>query len=902
MGPLERRFGSQTARRNAYSTVTELPTGTVTFLFTDIEGSTGLLQELGESYADVLAKHRRLLRKAFEHHGGVEVDTQGDAFFVAFARASDALAAAQRAQRALGDGPVRVRIGIHTGEPLVTHEGYVGLDVHRAARIAGAAHGGQVLLSQTTRDLLDIDIPVRDLGEHRLKDLSEPQRLYQLGDDDFPSLRTLTQTNLPVQPTALVGRERELGELVSLVGREEARLVTLLGPGGAGKTRLALQLAAELADQFPGGVFFVALAPISDPALIVSTIAEALGLKETEAERLEETLVRHLSGNKLLLVLDNFERLLEGTPAVANLLGSAPRLKVLVTSRAPLRVSGEREYPVPPLSPQDAVALFVHRAQQVKVEFRVTGESAATVAEISARLDGLPLAIELAAARVKLLPPQALLARLEQRLPLLTGGPRDAPARQQTLRATIDWSYGLMGEADQALFCRLGIFAGGCSVEAAEKICSATLDGLASLVDQNLLRNVEGGGGEPRVSMLQTIREYAVERLESSGEAEAMRRRHGEYYCALAEMSEPEILHADQALWLQRLQDELDNFRAALGWSLERGEIELALRLIGALRRAWVARGYLSEARRWLEAALAQSDGISQPVRAKALYGLGRIALVQGAYQEAVPRLEESQALFREVGDAEGIVYALADLGWIAADQGDAERASRLVEESLSVARESGDKTTTAAAVQSLARIALAQDDYARAQELFEESLALRRSLGDKRNAANSLGYLGLVALLRGDYEEATSALEESLALGRELDNRLIGSAALANLALAALFQEELERAKDLALESLELSRKLGDTRTIIECLHVLAGVAGVEDESARAATLTGAADALHEAINAPPSPADRIVSDRFLGSIRAQLSNPELKEGWSRGKAMSIEEALEYALQADGA
>jgi len=877
--------------------VSELPTGTVTFLFTDIEGSTTLLQELGDAYANVLAEHRRVLEDAIAGHGGAVVDTQGDAFFAAFERASDALAAAAEAQRTLA---VPVRMGIHTGEPSETGRGYVGLDVHRAARICSAAHGGQVVISEATQRLVD-GMSLLDLGEHRLKDLGEPVRLYQLGEREFPPLRTLNQTNLPVQPTPLVGRERELDDVIGLVRRTDIRIVTLTGPGGAGKTRLALQAGAELAEEFAEGVFFVALAPIDDSALVVSTIAKTLGLRETEGETLDEGLARYLADKELLLLLDNLERLLDAMPAVAELLRAASGLEVVATSRAPLRISGELEYPVPPLETGDAVALFRDRAQRVKGDFQLTEENADTVAEVCTRLDGLPLAIELAAARAKLLPPEALLARLEQRLPLLTGGPRDAPERQQTLRATIDWSYGLLDETEQELFARLGVFVGGCTVETAEKVCAATLDSLTSLVDKSLLRNVGGGAGEPRVSMLQTIREYAVEQLEAHGEADDVRLLHARHYRDLAEASEPEILRADQVTWLNRLEDELDNFRAALDWSTPR-DSELALRLIGALRRAWVARGYLIETRTRLEAALEQGTDVAAPIRAKALYGLGRVALNQSDYDYAISRLEESAALFRELGDTEGIVYSLADLAWIATDQEDMDRAHRLATESLAVARPTEDETLIAAAVHSLAVAALRKGDYEQARRLFEESITRRRSVGDKRNVASSLEGLALVALLVGDYGAAVAALEEALSLGRKLGNLLVVSDAISNLALVSLFRGDVQGAESLAVESLELSRDLGYTRTVIQCLHTLAAVAATNGQLSRAATLSAAAEALHEATHSRPWAAEQLIEERFLHVAREQPFDHELQQASALGRAMALDEAIAFALEpADG-
>jgi predicted ATPase/class 3 adenylate cyclase len=912
-----------------------LPTGTVSLLCTDIEGSTRLLHTLGERYADALSEHRRLLRAAFAGHGGCEVDAQGDAFFYAFSRAYDAVAGAVAAQKALAAHPwpdglaLRVRIGIHTGEPTATEEGYVGIDVHRAARVMSTGHGGQVLFTQSTRDLLPEELPdavsLRDLGEHRLKDLTHPQRLYQLLiqglENDFPALKTLEArpTNLPIQPTALIGRKQQVTEAVTLVRREGIRLLTLTGAGGTGKTRLSLQVAAELVADFEDGVFLVDLAAIIDPHLFIPTVAQTLSVRERPGQSISETLSDYLRDKHLLLVLDNFEHLLDAAPAVSALLGEAPNLKALVTSRAPLHLLGEHEYSVPPLAvpaqdaaeppamlaAYEAVQLFLERAQAVKPEFELTSENASSVAEICARLDGLPLAIELGAARVRILSPQALLARLSERLALLTGGARDAPARQRTLRDAIEWSYDLLSASEQQLFARLSVFLGGRTIEAAEVVCDpaaeldvAVFDGVASLVEKSLLRQEEGAGGEPRFFMLETIREYALDRLERSGEGELLRQRHAHYFVALAEEAEPEILGADQIAWLDRLEPERDNFRGALGWSLGRGDTELALRLIGSLRRAWVARGYLSETRRWLEEAFEQSGALRPQVEAKALYGLGRVALVQGDYDQAIPPLEQSTRLFRELGEAEGLVFSLADLGFIATAQRRHEDAERLADESLAEAKAAGNERTIAAALHSLACAKLDADEYGEARGLFEQSLALRRKLGDKRNVANSLCYLGSVALLEGDYDSATALLDESLALGRELGNLLIVSAALANESLVALAAGEAERAGALCIEGLALSHELGDKRTTVECLHALAGVAAVQAEPVRAALLSGAAESLHAAIKAPPSPAERMVGERFLPIARAAVDDESFEATWAQGRQMNYDAAVAYALE----
>ena len=650
------------------------PSGTVTLLFSDIEGSTRLLQRAGEAYAGLLADHRRLLREAFARHRGFEMDSEGDAFFVAFESANDAAAAAADAQLALAqhewpDGnEIRVRIGLHTGEPRAVDGRYVGLVVHAAARIMAAGHGGQVLVSESTRPLLEDRFQLRDLGTHRLKDLPGTQQLYQLQvrgqPAEFPPLRTLDHrpTNLPLEPNAFIGRTRELKEAWALLIREDARLLTLTGTGGAGKTRLALRLAAGAVEEFPNGAFFVSLAPVRDWELVVPSIAQTLGLREQPGETVLETLTEYLRDRRMLLLLDNFEQVLPAAPALSGLLRSAPALNLLVTSRTPLRVAGERTYSVPPLDEPESVNLFVERAHAADTEFAVTDANAHAVAEICARLDGLPLAIELAAPRVRALPPAALLRRLDDRLKLLTGGAHDLDERQRTIRATIEWSYELLPDAERALFAQLSVFVGGCRLEPAEALCKAdldVLDGLQSLVENSLLRRRADADGEPRFWMLETIREYACELLEAEGDAKEARRRHAEHFAETAEELDKESRTGDHAAVLARQDEERNNLRAALEWTREHRE--LRLRLATALWGFWSARGYIAEGRGVLEEALTASG--KRPARA--LLGLCTLRILSGDSEGVFEAAEEALRTAEDDGDDFTLAQAWNLLGRI---------------------------------------------------------------------------------------------------------------------------------------------------------------------------------------------------------------------------------------------
>jgi len=957
--------------------MSRLPTGTVTLLFTDIEGSTRLLQQLGEGYASVLSECRDLLRAAFHEHRGHEVDTQGDSFFVAFARASDALSAAVAAQRALATHPwpegvaLRVRMGLHTGEPSLVSADYIGLDVHHAARIMSAAHGGQVLLSQTTQDLGEHDLPegvsLRDLGEHRLKDLQRPGRLYQLViadlPADFPPLKTLdiSPNNLPIQFTPLIGREQEVAAVQNFVHRENVRLVTLTGPGGTGKTRMGLQVAAELSDLFPDGVYFVNLAPISDPEFVIPTIAQALGLREVTGQPLLEHLKGELHQKQLLLLLDNFEQVVRTAPQLVDLLAACPKLKMLVTSREVLHVRAEHEFAVPPLALPDpthlpelaalshyaAVTLFMERARAARPDFQITTATARAVAEICVHLDGLPLAIELAAARIKLLPPQALLARLGHRLEVLTSGAQDVPARQQTLRNTIEWSYQLLDAKEQRLFRQLSAFVGGCTLQAIEAVCAAlgksngagqVLDVVASLIDKSLLQQREQEEDESRLVLLETIREYGLETLSTSGEMEITRQAHALYYLRLSEEAEPELGGPQQALWLERLEREYDNLRAALRWFLERGEveqgIEMALRLAAALRRFWIVHGHWSEGRNFLERALAESKGVSAFVQAQALITAANLANMQADTDRAEALAEKSRALCQELGDTRGIALSLRLLAVVASRSGRHTAERMLNEEALALFREVGDKEGAAWSLYNLGGLVIVQGEYAKGRALLEESLALHRELGNKSGMAHLLSALASALFdSQGDPETVRALLEESLTLSREVGDKEGIETFFSLSGQLALSQGDIVTARRLAEKSLVISREIGHREDTAESLSLLArveayqgdnvaaralyeqsltiaiegnstwgiylfleGLAGVvaaQGEPAWAARLYGAAESLRDANSIPIQPVYRAEYDRSVAATRAQLGEQAFAAAWAEGRTMTPEQVL---------
>ncbi len=917
------------------------PTGTVTFLFTDIEGSTRLWEQHPEAMRAALARHDALLSAGIQQHRGVVVKSrgEGDSLFAVFARATDAVAAASAIQQTLltepwpTPSPPRVRMALHTAAAELRDGDYYGLGVNRCARLRAVAHGGQVLLSQVARDAVGEALPaganLRDLGSHRLKDLQQPEQLFQLLHPtlpaDFPPLRSLAAFthNLPVQLTRFIGREREMTEVKRLLAA--SHLLTLTGSGGCGKTRLALQVAADLLEEYPDGVWLVELAALADPALVPQTIAAALGVREQPGRSLIETLTDYLRPKHLLLVVDNCEHLLAACAQLTDaLLRGCPKLRLLASSREGLGIAGEQTYSVPSLSLPDArrlpplerlqgfeaVQLFAARAALSQPTFAVTAANAAAVAHVCQRLDGIPLCIELAAARVKALPVEKLNERLSDMFRLLTGGSRTALPRQQTLRALIDWSYDLLTDAERSLLRRLSVFAGGWTLEAAEAVCMGegvetweVLDLLTSLVEKSLVL-YEEQAGEGRYRLLETVRQYARDRLLEAGEAEVVRQRHRDWFLALAERAEPELSRGSQTEWLEWLEREHDNLRAALAWSGAPVQVEAGLRLGGALGRFWQVRGYWREGREQVEGLLALPGAEARTAaRANALRVAGLLASFQGDHGTAQALLEESVAIRRELGSEEDTALALTQLGGAACERGDFAAARAPFEECLAVSRTLGYKEGIARSLLGLGAVAHAQGDHGTARALLEESVAIFRQLGDKFHIAMALGDLGWVARHQGEYGEARALDEESLAIARELGNKLGTAHSLYELGMVAHAQADFGTARAHLEERLAICRELSHRHGVVENLEGLAAVAIAQAQPARAARLFGAAEGLREAMGAPLPPADRAEHERSVAAVRAALGEDAFAVAWAEGRAMSLEQAVANALQgsADG-
>jgi predicted ATPase/class 3 adenylate cyclase len=831
----------------------DLPSGTVTFLFTDIEGSTRLLHELGaERYAQALVEHRQGLRDAFARNGGVEVDTQGDAFFVAFDTAAGALTAAREAHEALRGGAVQVRIGVHTGTPLLVDRGYVGVDVHRAARIAAAAHGGQTVVSASTAELAR-ESGLLDLGMHRFKDLAAEEHVFQVGSKPFPPLKSLFRTNLPVPATTFLGRRSEVREVVDLLQRPDVRLVTLTGPGGTGKTRLALQAVAEAADEFPDGLWWVPLAALRDAAFVTGATAQAMGLTEQPGRELEDVLDAALSGKRLVLLYDNAEHLLPEVAGIISRRLSSSGPTVVVTSRERMRIQAEHSFAVPSLSAGDARDLFAARARQVDASFEVT----AAVEEICRRLDDLPLALELAAARTALFSPEQLLERLSSRLDLLKGG-RDSDVRQQTLRTTIAWSFDLLDADEQRLFASLAVFVGGCSYELAEEVCGADVDTLQSLLDKSLVRRRTGRFG-PRYWMLETIREFALEQLQNLSSRDDLQRRHAAAFASLVSEADPYLRHGpNQDAWADRVAEDYDNVRAAVAFALDDAP-EVAATIIGKLGFFVWFRGGFAELCRWVDEVLAQeaqlTDGLVGRLHECAASAHGRLGDIAAASRHAGAAYDA----FVRAGDDQGVADALREQG----------------------------------------KAAAAAQDMTAARARYLELGALSEQIGDRWNGAIALNNLGDLALRAGDWATAVDLCSRSSDLRAELGDRWGSALALTNVAVAKLQLGDVDGAAAMVQRALRESLAVGMGIVVAMCVETAVYVVSRRGRHHDAALLTGAANSLYEQLGSG--------HDEFEGTLfmedaersRAVLGDEAFAAALAQGATMSLDDAATAALRA---
>ncbi len=998
----------------------DLPTGMVTFLFTDIEGSTPLWEREPAQMRLALAHHDAIVRTAIAAQGGHTFKTIGDAFQAAFALPAQAVAAALAAQRALAaqpwetSAPIRVRMGVHVGPAVAEGNDYTTTHtLNRVARIMAAGHGGQILLSGEVADLvrreLPADVTVRDMGKQRMKGLTQQEHLFQVVAPDlpaaFPLLKTMDtfRTNLPAQLTSFVGREKEIAEIKQLLASH--RLVTLTGPGGTGKTRLALHVAAEVLATFPDGVWLVELAPLADAALVPRAVATVLGLREDAGRPILATLTDFLSARNLLLILDNCEHVVEACAHLADaLLRACPKVVILASSREALGIAGEAPFRVPSLrtpdprrlpsiktlTQYDAVRLFVERGAAVLPGFTVTDTNAPALAQVCVRLDGIPLALELAAARVSVLRVEQIATRLDGRFRLLTGGSRTAVPRQQTLRASIDWSHDLLAEPERVLLRRLAVFVGGWTLEAAEAVCAGdgldhdeVLDVLAQLVNKSLVVTDREQGQETRYRLLETIRQYALERLAAS-EGATIRHQHLAYVVQLAERAEPHLRAFEMVVWLDRLAAEHDNIRSALEWALET-DGEAALRLAGALWWFWYLRGHGNEGGDWLERALsietiARGEQLIWPARAmirgKALNVAGFLSLMQGETEKGAVFAAESLAIFRELGPAgkRGMAYALLYLAWVAVQRPDMARAKSLLHESMALFREAGDtfgmaeclnvlayqaqvdgdherertiweenlalrkeigdKDGIALAYASLGRLALwqgdaqraitlyeeslagfrevgnntqiayilatmawAQGDYVQEAKMYETALAIGRESGDEYAMASAFHGLGSVACAQGDYGEAAKMYEEELTIGRGMSHKFVIGSALLSLAGVARSRGEYASARAHHAEALAVWQAAGLRFGVPLSLAAFASLATAQEQAERAARLFGAAEALQAVFHFILAPADRADHDRDVATVRAALGEAAFVAAWAEGRAMTMEQAIDEAL-----
>jgi predicted ATPase len=809
----------------------DLPTGTVTFLFTDVEGSTRLLEEIGdEAYEQALSVHRRIVRAACQAHDGVEVDTQGDAFFFAFSSATAAASAASATRETLAPGPIHVRIGLHTGTPRVTDEGYVGKDVHFAARVAATGHGGQIVVSKATAELVD-DGSLTDLGEHRLKDIEHAVAIFQLGTESFPPLKTISNTNLPRPASSFVGREQELDALLALI-EQGARLVTLTGPGGSGKTRLALEAASTLVPEYKAGLFWVGLASLRDPALVTEQISQTLGAKDG--------LTEHIAEREMLLLIDNLEQVVEAAPELSSLLQGCPNLTLLVTSRELLRVQGEVEYEVPPLQEPEAVSLFRERSKL---------EPSDEIAELCRRLDSLPLAVELAAARTKALSPKQILDRLSSRLDLLKAG-RDADPRQQTLRATIEWSHELLAEDEQRLFCRLSVFAGGCTLAAAEEVCDADLDTLQSLVEKSLLRF-----SNERYWMLETIREYAAERLAEADRTSISRRRHAEHVRKEVRRLSSDLRRLDPEA-LERIGPEQDNIRSAFSWAANQ-DVELVADLLKDLTGYWIQRGRANEALHMADM-ISGLESATPEVRSTVLSWMSELFRFTGRTQESIDMMEELLPAFLELGDERAVIATLKDLGQEYAALGDFVKARERVREAMERARSTGDQTRMSEVQLAKGVIEFKAGDFEAAEECFVSSLKTREAADDRH-------FIGYVHLMIGECAWRTGRHDDAVV--------------------------EFQVALKTFIET-------GERLSLPEIFDELAALAVRRDQAISGARLLGSADQLRREMSVPVW--DPVEVDRTTRKLRNSLGQRAFEAELEWGRVAPESEMTAVAASVD--
>lgn len=909
-----------------------LPTGTITYLLTDIEGSTELWEQYPDFMGAALVRHDAIFDAAVDRHSGIHVRPrgEGDSRFAVFQDAVDAVAAAVEIQEKLASEtwelpkPVQVRIGMHTGVADLRMGDYYGSAVNRSARLRGLGYGGQSLLSLATKELVQDDLPegvaLIDLGFHRLKGMSRPENVFQLLipglQQEFPPVKSLENlpNNLPAQTTQFIGRIEQVAEILKIFNQRNVRLITLTGAGGTGKTRLSQESAAEMLEAFPDGVYFIALAPISDPELVPSSIARTIGVREGGGLPPLENLKSYLNDKQMLLILDNFEQVMDASSAVSELLLAAPSLKLIVTSRIPLRIRGEQEYPVPPLEVPsrqmdiedialiECVQLFVTLAQAANPRFELDDQNTLAVAEICRRLDGLPLAIEIAAARSRMLSPQAMLRRLDDSLKLLIGGPKDLPARQQTLRGAIDWSYDLLEDQDRILFARLGIFVGGFTLQAAESVCNQpaaldVLEGVETLLNNSLVKTVSSVG-EPRFEMLQTIREYAIEKLGEIGELEDLRRLHAEYYIHESEEIMFHLYSDDTVEILPLLENEQDNFRAALAWSLESAD-RIAAGILIAFRIFWFwyRYGHFHEGRDWCERLLRASAGMGQhPLRGLILNTAAFMAMWEGDLKIAVDYAYQSLDIMRALEDPEGLSVSLMTTGIVLLNQGEDDAARPLIEESVALSKELGANWPIGTGLVHLANVALGQGDIDSALLYLEEGEQIARQIGDPWQIAFALNNRGEVARVQGQYDKAYQFYLETEALYQLADAKSDHARLIHNLAYIAQHEGDLITAEEKFLESLEKFIELGNKRGIAECLAGLGGLAAAQGDYRHSIPLLAASESLLHSFGAAWWPADRIEVERNLELVRVAVEPDEFEALWLIGEKFSLEEAVKFA------